>query len=139
MIWLIVSGLISLIAGAVLLVSDLFFSKVSEVTDKVVVDVDKVIKPYRIIIGWLLLLATVILGYAALVFPEYWQMHFIWPIALVFGLLFVAMPAIADTLSKYANVLIFPTKERLRGFYKVVGAILLIAGAYILVTAILIK
>jgi uncharacterized membrane protein HdeD (DUF308 family) len=139
MIWLIISGVIALVTGIVILAADMFFIKVSAVTDKVVVDVDKVIRPYRVVIGWLLLLATIILAYAAFAFPGYWQMHFVWPVALVFGLLFVAMPAIADMLSKYANVLIFPTKERLRGFYKIVGTILIIAGAYILVTAYLVR
>ncbi|MBI5700203.1 hypothetical protein HZC35_07885 [Candidatus Saganbacteria bacterium] len=139
MIWLIVSGLIAAATGIMMLVSDVMFFNFSEVTDRVVFDLDKAIRPYRIIAGWVLVLAAVILALMAFAYAEYRQLHFVWPVALLFGVLFIFMLAGLDLLSKFANVVIFPTKDRVRGFCKVMGVILLIAGAYILITAYLIR
>lgn len=139
MLFLIVSGIIALAAGIMILTADLLFFEFCSVMDKMVVDVDQVLKPFQAIVGWVLIGVGLILALVAFRYTEYWQMQVVWPLALAFGVLFALLPKLLDLLSNYANLVVFQTKEKLQGFCKFVGSFLVLAGAYILLTAYFIR
>lgn len=139
MIYLIVSGIVAVAAGVMILIADLIFFRFCSVMDKLMIDLDAWLKPFRQFTGAVLLLTGAVLSWQAFNYTEYWQLHAIWPVALIFGVLFIWLPDLLDKLSERANRVVFPTKERLQGFCKLVGSLLILSGAYILVTAYFIR
>lgn len=131
MTYLIVAGIIAVLAGIYMLIAPIFFKNFCTVVDKIIFILDEKIQQIKLIVGVLLL------GVAAWVFylslnPEIGRMlHPVWVIALIFGLLYLFFPRWLDTVSKVANKSIFPIDQYVLGSTKVIGLLLLISAAYI--------
>ncbi|MDD4178751.1 MAG: hypothetical protein PHH14_01710 [Candidatus Margulisbacteria bacterium] len=129
------SGLLAVIVGIIILIADYVFIEFSAKVDKFILDLDTLLKPAKLLIGSLLVVLAVWFGYIAVKYQELWYFHILWPLALIFGALYLFHPDWLEALSKVANSVVFPTKERLRGFFKIIGILFLLAGIYILVMA----
>ncbi|MBN2058306.1 MAG: hypothetical protein JW782_05885 [Candidatus Saganbacteria bacterium] len=133
MTYLMLSGLIAFVFGIIVLVSPIFFKDFCAMVDKLVFELDALIKPYRIAIGLILLIVSFWIFFVIRRYPELWYLSAVAVIALLIGVLYLFFPRWLDRLSEVANILVFPTKEYVMGACKFVGVIMLAAGLYILV------
>ena len=131
MTYLIVAGIIAVLAGLYMLIAPIFFKNFCCVVDKIIFILDEQVQKIKLIVG------IVLLGVAGWVFylslnPEIGQiLHPVWVIALVFGLLSLFFPKWLESLSKLANKSIFPTDQYVLGSSKVIGLLLLLSAVYI--------
>ncbi len=131
MTYLIVAGIIAVLAGIYMLIAPIFFKNFCGVVDKIVFILDEQVQKIKLIVGFLLLAVAGWVFYLSLN-PEIGRLlHPVWVIALVFGLLYLFFPKWLESLSKIANKSIFPTDQYVLGSAKVIGLLLLLSAAYI--------
>lgn len=138
--YLIAAGVIVLVVGLLLVLFKGFCEGTCKGLDKVVLVLDDVLNPFRILVGLILLLiGGWILYLAAMVVPEFGWLHPIWVILVLFGLIFLLSPHWLARISKVANKSIFSTEELVRRSGRIIGIIFILAGLYIFYTVYLIR
>jgi len=135
MLYLIIAGIVALLAGLYMLVAPAMFKGLIEIVDRVVFVLDEQVQKFRFPVGLGLVLVAAWVFYISMN-PEIGAvLHPVWVIALIFGLLYLFFPKWLSALSQVANQSIFPTDNYVMGSSKVVGLFLLVAAAYIIYMA----
>jgi len=136
--WIITSGIIALIVGVTLLLSD-SLRAIARVLDRTVAYIDDKVSSVRIVAG----IVLVILGgwfiSIAMNYTSLWFFHLIGVIVLFFGLLYLFLPGWLAVLSRVADQIVFSTDEYVFAARKVIGIIMVIAAGYILFFTLLAK
>ena len=130
--YLIAAGVLVLIVGFFLVCCKSFSEVSHKALDKVVLVLDEVLNPWRVLVSLILLaLGGWILYLAAVVIPGYWWLHLLWVILIFFGVIFLFAPHWLGRISKIANQTIFKTDELVKRSGKIVGVIFILAALYI--------
>ena len=138
--YLIAAGIIVLVVGILLAFFKGFCEGTCKGLDRVILVLDDVLNPYRILVG--LVIAAVgcwMLYLVAMVVPGYLWLHPIWVILILFGLIFIFSPHWLARISKIANKSIFSTEELVRRSGRIIGIIFILAGLYIFYTVYLMR
>ncbi len=133
--WLIFAGIVSLAFGVVLLSSRRVLLSLVTVLNKSLEFVDGKIKPFRIVLGIIL---VVIGGWVILVafgYPGLWYLHPIGALILFFGLLYLFLPDWLEVSSKLSDRILLSTDEIIVGARKTFGILFIIIALYILYSA----
>ena len=139
MTYMMISGLVALLFGLLLLVSPKFLETIGEALNVTVVNVDSFLRQSRMTVGILFLVAAAWVLYVVLNYPGIYQLHLIWILALVFGLLYMFYPKWLEEVSRFFNVKVFPTDKYVMDYGKMVGLLTLLAGAFILIIGLIYK
>ncbi|MBU0574263.1 MAG: hypothetical protein ABIJ26_05540 [Candidatus Margulisiibacteriota bacterium] len=130
------AGLVSLIAGLMLLFFPNAMAKTGDALNRVVVNLDEKVSRIRLVMGILLLLAGGLILWQALPLDgQAWYMFVIAVLALFFGLLFLVFPNGLAALSKIFDKMLISTDSLLLTTgRKIAGIILIILAIYQLIT-----
>jgi hypothetical protein len=129
--YLIVSGLVSLLFGFIFLFTPAFLGGFGQILNRVVLFLDERLEPAKKWLGLLLLAAGAWLLYVVANYPELSYLTSVWIICLAFGLLFLFFSHWLTWLSNISNRVVFSTDEVIMGSRKILGIILLIVSIYI--------
>lgn len=139
MTYMLISGLVALIFGLLLLLSPKFLEAVGEALNVTVMNIDSFLRQNRTTVGLLFLAAAAWVLYVALNYPGIYQLHLVWILALVFGVLYIFYPQWLEDVSHFFNVKVFPTDKYVMDYGKMVGLLTLVAGAFILAIGLIYK
>ena len=124
-------GLLSLFAGAVLLVAPQFLKKISDLCNKTLIDFDKKIENFRVLIGVLLVLSGTFIFLRS--FPmglQAWLLNAVALLAFLFGVKFLFFPKAVSLLSGIGDTLLFSYDEMILSARKIIGILLIIVSLY---------
>ena len=140
MTYLLISGIVALVFAVLLLFSpDTVKRFGANLFDSVDFSLDDKIKPYRLVVGIIFLLAAAWLFYESMSSPLAAFLHPIWVLSLIFGLLYLFLPNWVAILSQASNKNVFTLDEYILKFRKVIGVVVLVASAYIFYIAYVIQ
>ena len=132
-----IAGIVSLVFGLVLLLFPKYLKGLSAVVDRYLFVLDEYLRPYQKPAGFILLVVGGIMVIINLLYPALSLILApVWVIAILFGLLFVAMPDRLKSITAVADAKVVDTDEYVQKSSRFVGIILLIAGLYMFVIAI---
>ena len=132
MSYLMILGLMILIAGIFMFFFPNLCGYSSKVFDRVVFVLDDKLHSYRILVGLFLLAVGGWMLYLTIVYSEYVGLHPVWVILVIFGLLFIFLPHWLASISDWANKTIFRTDQFVRRTCKSIGLALILAGIFVL-------
>jgi hypothetical protein len=132
-IYLYVTGVMSLFFGLILLFTPNFFKKICLFFDRIVFKFDEKIMSYKASVGIVLIMVAGWLFYMTTRYPEISPIiHPFWIIILIFGIFYLFFPGWMAWLSNITDRNIFLTNEYVLGASRIFGAVFIIVGIYIL-------
>ncbi len=123
-------ALISLVFGLLFLASPELLGMLGNVFNAALFVLNGQTMRFRVWIGIVLLVIAAWLFFVALQSPA-WYLTAVWIVALAFGLLYLLLPGWLNWLSKASNAMLLSTDELALGWRRVIGVVLVVAGAYI--------
>lgn len=130
--YLLFSGLLGLVFGALVLFFPAFLEMLNKVIDHELNYSFEQENIPRLINGLVLLLASLFLMLTGYWYPDLWLIFYVGVLALVFGILFVFFPRHLGFLNDLGNLVVIAPEEA-GTFQRIVsGIILLLMSAYIL-------
>lgn len=129
---IVLSGLIAVGVGLIMLFAPGFFQSLTDKFNKLVMNSNMFLLSHRIIIGILMLIAAAWFLLCIYKYPQFYLLYMVWAVSLIFGLLFIFFPGTLETLSNYSDAVVFPTDKYVIKYSRFLGALLILAGAYIL-------
>ncbi|MFC1568457.1 hypothetical protein ACFL37_02020 [Candidatus Margulisiibacteriota bacterium] len=131
MTYLLVSGIVSLLFGALFLLSPALLGSLGQALNRVIMFLDQKLESLKLWIGLLLLAVGAWLLYVVANYAELAYLTPVWIVCLAFGLLFLFFPQWLAWLSNVSNRVVFSTDDVVMGSRKIFGIILLIFSIYI--------
>jgi len=129
---IITSGVVAVIFGLIMLFSPGFFQSLTDKFNRLVMNSNMFLLSHRIIFGIFMLLAAAWILLCIYKSPQFFLLYIVLAIAFIFGVLFIFFPGTLETLSNYSDVVVFPTDKYVTKYSRALGAVLVIAGIYIL-------
>jgi hypothetical protein len=136
--WLIVSGVVSLLAGLFLLTGEALL-KLGEWLYRPVAYIDDVISSISRPAGIFLVIVGGWIISVAFSYAELWYLHIVGALILFFGLLYLFLPDWLSGLSWVVDGLILSGDDLVLGVRRLVGIILLIISFYIFYATLLVR
>jgi len=128
--WIAASGVLSLVVGLILFFSRSIFEKLSAFFNQPVFIIENKLTNVSFCAGLFFLIAGGWLVATALAYPTFWYLHLAGIIIIIFGLLYIFLPAGLGGLSRLADQFLFSPDEMVLEARKIIGLILIAAGAY---------
>ncbi len=129
--WLVTAELVSLLAGVLLLMANRKLSKLGEFLNRPFIYFDNVVNSIKMPAGIVLVLAGGWFLSVAVQYPALWALGVVGALLLLFGFLYLFVPAWLGSLSKISNQLLFSTDDFVMGARKSIGLILIVCALYI--------
>ena len=136
MVFLLVVGLVDLVFGCILLFAPAPFKGFCSFCDKVFLDIDKKLEPFKFWVGLSEIALAAWLFFITCRFPRARAMLFpFWVIFLFFGVLYVFLPHWMVRISKAAHRKVMDVDEFVIGARRISGFIFIAVSIYILYLA----
>ncbi|MFC1637393.1 hypothetical protein ACFL1W_00075 [Candidatus Margulisiibacteriota bacterium] len=129
---MIAAGLISFLAGLVLLLTPRLFSRFCIFCDRIVFTIDDKMIAYRNSSSIVLIMIAVWFFFMAISYPGVARLlHPLWILLLFLGLLYLFFPDWLRRLINISDRSVFPTDQFVMGACRVAGIFLVVASVYI--------
>lgn len=132
MVYLLMIGAVEFLVGLVLVLAPEPFRGLCSRCDRVFLDIDKKLEPYKLWVGSAEVALSAWLLYVAIRFPGLGMLlHPFWVIFLFFGILYLFLPHWMTKISRVAQKKVMDVDEFVMGARRICGFIFMLASFYI--------
>ena len=139
MTFLIVSAIVTFLAGLFLFFAGDAVKKVSDVLNHVIFHLDEALCSARLASGLMLLIVGAWIVYVGVIHPSLWYLQVAGWLVAVFGLLYVFFPSWLGALSDWTDRIMLSTDEFIFHTRRITGVVLVLISIYIVYSIFQIK